>query len=148
MLNEQVNKDYVAAMKAKDTVRSSTLSFLRAQLKNVMIDNKLDKLDDMQVLAVIRKQVKQRKDSIEQFSNGGRQDLADKEQAELEVLNAYLPAEMDDAALEAVVREVIAAAGAQSMKDMGRVMKDVVAKTAGQADSQRISQCVKKLLTG
>ncbi|MCD4780570.1 MAG: GatB/YqeY domain-containing protein [Candidatus Omnitrophica bacterium] len=148
MLNEQVNKDYVAAMKARDTIRSSTLSFLRAQLKNVMIDNKLDQLDDAQVLAVIRKQVKQRKDSIEQFINAGRQDLVDKEQAEWDVLKAYLPAEMDDAALDAIVREVIQALGAQSMKDMGRVMKDVVERTAGQADNKRISDCVKNMLTG
>ena len=146
MLQNQINKDYVAAMKAKDKIRSSALGFLRAQLKNVMIDTKADALDDAQVLQVLKKQVKQRKDSIEQFQNGGRQDLVDKEKAELDLLLGYMPAEMSDEALEQIIQEVMREIEAKSLKDMGRVMKEVITRTEGQADNKRVSEYVKKAL--
>lgn len=147
MLEEQINKDYITAMKAKDTLKSSTLSFLRAQLKNILIDNKLDKLPDTDVIAVIKKQVKQRQDSISQFEQGGRRDLADKEKAELVILQSYLPEEMPDAELQSIIAQAVTEAGASSMKDMGAVMKAAMPKLAGRADNKRVSDAVKQKLS-
>ena len=85
MLEERIDKDYVIAMKARDSLRSSTINFLRAQIKNVRIDKRVEKVEDTDVVAVIKKQIKQRQDSIEQYTKGNRQDLADKEAAELNI---------------------------------------------------------------
>ena len=146
-LEEHINQDYIQAMKAKDSARSAAVNFLRAQIKNVKIDKRVEKVADEDVIAVIKKQVKQRQDSITQFTAGGRQDLAAKEEAELVILKNYLPAEMSAQALSAVVDDVIKTAGASSIKDMGRVMKDVLAKVAGKADSQAVSALVKERLS-
>ncbi len=148
MLHDQIGKDYITAMKAKDTVTSQTLNFLRAQLKNVVIEKKVEKLEDADVITVIKKQVKQRKDSIEQFTNAGRSELADKEEQEMKVLQKYLPAELSEDDITKVVGEVIAETGASSMKDMGSVMKAVMAKTAGAADNGMVSKIVKDALSG
>ncbi len=94
MLEEQISSDYRQAMREKNAIKVSTLSFLRSQLKYVMIDKKMDKLTDEEVIVVIKKQVKQRLDSIEQYQKGGRKDLVEKEQAELNILKSYLPTEM------------------------------------------------------
>ena len=147
MLEEKINKDYVQAMKDKDSVRSSTVSFLRAQLKNVRIDKRVEKLEEADVLAVIKKQIKQRQDSIEQYKQGARQDLVDKETKEMEILKGYLPQEMSETELKAIVDGAIKEAGAQSMKDMGKVMSVVMSKTAGRADNKSISELVKKTLS-
>lgn len=147
MLEEQIGKDYVQAMKDRDSVRSSTISFLRAQMKNVRIERKAEALEDSDVLAVIKKQIKQRQDSIEQYEKGGRADLVEKESAELAILKSYLPQEMPEAELMAVIREVIQATGAASMKDMGKVMKEVGAKVQGKADNRAVSDLVKKTLS-
>lgn len=147
MLEEQIGKDYVQAMKNRDSVRSSTISFLRAQLKNVQIEKRVEALEDGDVLAVIKKQIKQRQDSIEQYSKGGREDLVEKENAELAILKSYLPQEMLEVELMAVIREVIQATGAASMKDMGRVMKEVGDKVQGKADNRAVSDLVKKALS-
>ncbi len=146
-LEEKINQDYIAAMKSRDTARSSALNFLRAQIKNVKIDKRVEAVADEDVIAVIKKQVKQRQDSIAQFKSGGRQDLADKEEAELGLLKQYLPAEMSAAELSAIIDEVIKATGAVSMKDMGRVMKEVSSKTAGKADNQTVGSLVKERLS-
>jgi len=146
-LEEKIDQDYVQAMKARDSLRSSNLSFLRAQIKNVKIDKRVEKVSDEDVVAVIKKQVKQRQDSISQFTSGGRADLAAKEEAELDLLKTYLPAEMSPEALGAIVDGVIKATGAASIKDMGRVMKEVLAKTAGQADNQTVGALVKERLS-
>ena len=152
MLEEQINKDYIQAMKAKDSMRSTTLSFLRAQLKNILIEKRMTEstqtptLEDADVIAAVKKQVKQRQDSIEQFTKGGRQDLADKEAAELVILKMYLPEELSQEALKALVEEVIKETGASSMKDMGSVMKAVLAQAAGQADNKKVSALVKASL--
>lgn len=146
MLEQKINEDYKQAMKAKDALRVSTLSFLRAQLKNVLIDQKKDKLEDQDVIAVIKKQVKQREDSIEQYTKGGRSDLAEKETQEASILKSYLPAQMDEVALKIVIETTIREIGAQSVKDMGAVMKAVLGKVAGQADNKMVSQLVKDLL--
>ncbi|MCK5580961.1 MAG: GatB/YqeY domain-containing protein [Candidatus Omnitrophica bacterium] len=146
MLAEQISKDYIQAMKAKDSLKSSTLSFLRAQIKNVIIDKKKDVLEDEEVVAIIKKQVKQRHDSIEQYEKGGRPELAQKEKQELEILKNYLPEEMAAEQLGPIVEEAIKESGATSMKDMGAVMKAVMPKVAGKADNKMVSDLVKKSL--
>ncbi|VAX37276.1 Transamidase GatB domain protein [hydrothermal vent metagenome] len=146
MLEDQITKDYIIAMKAKDSLKSSTLNFLRAQLKNVKIDKKLEVVDDMEAIAVIKKQVKQRQDSIEQFTQGGRQDLVDKETVELEILKVYLPEELPEEEVNALVMESIKEVGAASMKDMGKVMKVIGLKVEGCADNRKVSALVKKAL--
>ena len=146
-LEEKIGKDYVQAMKDRNSLRSSTLSFLRAQIKNVRIEKKADKVEDAEVIAVIKKQVKQRQESIEQYKNGGRQDLADKEAAELVILREYLPQEMTEDKVKAIVAETIKELGAQSIKDMGKVMKATLDKVQGQADSKVVSEVVKNSLS-
>ena len=148
MLEEQIQKDYVAAMKAKDAFKAGVLSFLRAQIKNVIINEKKDALTDDEVVAVIKKQVKQRQDSIEQFKTGGRDDLVQKESSELEILKSYLPEEMSEEAIETIVNEAIAETGASSMKDMGADMKLVTPQTTGRADGRLVSELVRKQLAG
>jgi len=147
-LEERIMADYKEAMKARDEARTSTVSFLRSELKYCAIDKKKDKLDDADVVAVVKKLIKQRQDSIEQFSKGQRADLVAKETRELEILKAYLPEEMTPEALGRIVDEAVAATGAAGMKDMGRVMKEVLAKTQGAADSKMASDLVRKKLGG
>ena len=146
-LEDKISQDYIQAMKARDTLRSSTLNFLRAEIKNAKIDKRVETIADADVITVIKKQVKQRQDSITQFRAGSREDLAVKEEQELRILQSYLPAAMPLESLKAVVDEVIKSSGAVSMKDMGKVMKEVLAKVAGQADSQAVSALVKERLS-
>ena len=146
-LQSKIDQDYIQAMKNRDTARSSCLSFLRAQIKNVVIDKRLEQAADEDVIAVIKKQVKQRQESIGQFKAGNRADLAAKEEAEMAILKSYLPAEMSAQQLNAVIEEVFKNTGASSMKDMGRVMKEVLARTSGQADNQALSALVKERLS-
>ena len=146
-LEAKINADHIQAMRDRNQELSGALSFIRAQIKNVKVDKRVETVSDEDVIAVLKKQVKQRQDSIAQFTSGGRQDLAVKEEVELALLKAYLPPEMSKDALVAIVDEVIKSTGAGSLKDMGRVMKDVVAKVAGQADNQTISALIKDRLT-
>lgn len=148
MLEEQLQKDYFQAMKDRDTVKASTVNFLRAQLKNVRIERRSETLEDKDVVAVIKKQIKQRQDSIEQYEKGGRKDLADKETAEMAILKSYLPEELSEPALRQFIEQAIRETGAQSMKDMGNVIKAVAAKAQGRADNRVVSELVKKALAG
>ena len=148
MLEDQLQKDYIQAMKDRDAVKSSTVNFLRAQLKNVRIEKRSETLEDKDVVAVIKKQIKQRQDSIEQYEKGGRKDLADKETAEMSILKTYLPEELSGEVLQQLVDQAVAETGAQSMKDMGNVIKAVAAKAQGKADNRVISELVKKALSG
>lgn len=148
MLEDQLQKDYVQAMKDRDTVKSSTVNFLRAQLKNVRIEKRSETLEDKDVVTVIKKQIKQRQDSIEQYEKGGRKDLADKETAEMAILKSYLPEELSAQALQQFVEQAIRETNAQSMKDMGNVIKAVAAKAQGRADNRAISELVKTALAG
>lgn len=148
MLEDQLQKDYIQAMKDRDTVKSSTVNFLRAQLKNVLIEKRAETLEDKDVVAVIKKQIKQRQDSIEQYEKGGRKDLADKETAEMAILKTYLPEELSGQVLQQLVDQAVAETGAQSMKDIGNVIKAVAAKAQGKADNRVISELVKKVLSG
>ncbi len=147
MLTEKIFNDYKEAMKARDSLKSSVLSFLRADMLNQATAKKKDKLDDSEVVAVIKKQVKQRQDSIQQFTSGGRLEAAEKEQKELEILKGYLPEEMSEEKIKALIEEAIAATGASGMKDMGRLMKELTGKIAGQADGKLVSDLVRQRLT-
>lgn len=148
MLEEKIMNDYKDAMKNKDTIKSSALSFLRSEMMNAAIDKRKKNLEDNEIISVIKKQIKQRQDSIEQFEKGNRLDLAGKEKKELEILKSYLPEQLAPEAVKAAVKEVIAAVGAQGMKDMGKVMKEVTAKLEGKADGRVVSEIVKELLLG
>lgn len=147
MLEEKIFNDYKEALKSKDSLKSSVLSFLRAQLINAAIEKKIKNLNDGDVLAVIRKQIKQRQDSIEQFTKGGRADLADKETRELEVLKAYLPKELSQEEIKKIVEDAVISCAACGIKDMGKVMKEVMEKVAGCADSRLVSDLVRGRLT-
>ncbi|MBU4346303.1 MAG: GatB/YqeY domain-containing protein [Candidatus Omnitrophica bacterium] len=147
MLEEKILQDYKEAMKKKDTLKSSTMSFLRAEMINLAFDKKKKVLDDTEVILVIKKQVKQRQDSIEQFTKGNRQDLADKEIKELQILKSYLPAELSTPEIKKVIEEVVITTGAASIKDMGRLMKEVMAKIGTVADGKLVSELVKERLS-
>ncbi|MCM8796142.1 MAG: GatB/YqeY domain-containing protein [Candidatus Omnitrophica bacterium] len=146
MLEEKIFNDYQEAVKCKDSLRVSVLSFLRAELINVAIAKKKKILDDNEVIMVIRKQIKARQESIEQFKQGNRLDLADKETKELEILKTYLPAELSIDEIKKIIEEVVVATSACGMKDMGKVMKEVTAKVAGRADGKLVSDLVKERL--
>ncbi len=146
-LEDKIAQDYVSAMKERDAFRSSVLSFLRAQIKNVKIDKRVEKVVDEEIIAVIKKQIKQRQDSITQFTAGGRTDLAQKEEKETVVLQSYLPAQASAQAIQAAIEEAIKSTSASSIKDMGKVMKEVLVKLAGAADNQQVSGLVKERLS-
>jgi uncharacterized protein len=147
MLTETIFNDYKEAMKARDTLKSSVLSFLRADMLNQATAKKKDKLDDAEVIAVIKKQVKQRQDSIAQFTGGGRLEAAEKETKELQILKGYLPAELSDEQIKVLIEEAVVSTGSSSMKDMGRLMKELTAKIAGQADGKLVSDLVRQRLS-
>ena len=148
-LQERVDSDLKDAMRAKDAGRLGVLRMLKSALKYAAIEKSADaQLDDAEAAQVIRKQVKQRQDSIDSFEKGGRAELAAKEKEELLVLNAYLPKAMEADELTALVRETIAEVGANSKAQMGAVMKALQAKVAGRADGKALSQEVTKQLSG
>ena len=145
-MNDRVGADIAAAMKARDASRLSALRMLKAAVMNKGVDKGGD-LDDAEVLQVIASLVKQRRDSIEQFGNAGRTDLVEKETAELNVLQAYLPAAATAEEINAAVAEAIAETGASSPKDMGKVMKAVMPKLAGKnADGKAVNEAVRRTL--
>ena len=147
-LQAQIDSDIKDAMRAKDSARLNTLRLLKSALKNAAIEKGgADAvLDDPEALAIIRKQIKQRQDSIEGYEKGGRAELAAVEKAELEMLSAYLPAGLSAADLEALVRDAIQEAGATSRKQMGAVMKIASEKAAGRAEGRALSAEVQKQL--
>lgn len=143
---ERINQDMTTAMKAKEAGKLSALRMVKAALMNRQIE-KMAALDDAESIKVLQSLVKQRRDSIEQYEKGGRAELAAKEAAEITVIEAYLPAAVDEATVARGVEETLAELGVVSAKDMGRVMKAVMAKFAGQAvDGKLISQLVKAKL--
>ena len=146
-LKQQINDDVKAAMLAKDTERRDTIRLLTAAIKQKEVDERIE-LDDAGVIAVIDKMVKQRKDSIAAFEQGGRADLAAKEAAELTVLQAYLPARLSAEEVAAEVKAIVAELGAKGPGDMGKVMGAVKAKLAGKADMGQVSAAVKAVLAG
>ena len=145
-LNEQVGADIASAMKARDSSRLSALRMLKAAIMNKGVEKGRD-LDDTEVLQVVASLVKQRRDSIEQFSKAGRTDLVEKETGELTVLQAYLPPSATPEEINAAVAEAIAETGATSAKDMGKVMKAVMPKLAGKnADGKAVNEAVRRTL--
>lgn len=146
-IKEHIAQEVKAAMLARDTHKRDTLRLLQAAVKQKEVDERVE-LDDAQVIAVLDKLVKQRNDSITAFRLGGRLDLAEREQAELQVLQAYLPARMSAEEVAAEVRATVAELGAQGPGDMGRVMGAVKARLAGKADMAAVSAAVKAALAG
>ena len=144
-IKDQLTEDMKQAMKAHNKVALETIRMARANIKNVEINDKKELTED-EVIAVLMKEVKMRQDSLAEFEKAGRTDLIDQAKAEIEVLQKYLPAAMEDDELEALVKEVIAETGAASMKDIGKVMPKVIAKAGGRADGKRINAMVKQLL--
>jgi len=147
LLRAQIAEDMKTAMRAKDAPRLSAIRLLLAALKQREVDERIE-LTDADVLAIIEKMIKQRRDSIEQFEKGRRQDLADKEQFEIAVLQGYMPAAMSATEMDAAVTEAIAGSGAKLMADMGKVMAVLKPKLAGRADMGKVSALVKTRLSG
>lgn len=145
-LKEKVEADLKVAMRAKDPVRLNTLRFVLSALKNKWIDLR-DKFDDAAAAQVLSTLAKQRRESIEQFEKGGRQDLVAKEKAELAILEAYLPKSLSEAEVTNLVEAAVKESGATSAKDMGKVMKVLMPKVAGRADGKLVSQLVQKKLS-
>jgi uncharacterized protein YqeY len=149
-ISEQVQKDMVAAMRSRDELRLSTLRMVKAALKNKEIDKRAP-LDDQESQQILSTLIKQRRDSIEHFTKGGRQELADKEAAEITMIEHYLPKAMGEEQIAEVVKATIAEMGSPGMKEMGTVMKNVMAKlqaTGARADGKIVSELVKKHLAG
>ena len=147
---EQIQKDLTAAMRARDELRLSTLRMVKAAFKNKEVE-KRGALDEKEALAVLSTLIKQRKDSIEQFTRGGRQELADKEAAEIRIIESYMPRAAGEEEIVSTVRAAIAEMGSPTMKDMGTVMKNVMARFAAagsRVDGKLVSEIVKRELSG
>jgi uncharacterized protein len=144
-LKARITDDMKTAMKAKDAQRLGAVRLALAAIKQREVDERKD-LSDADVLAVLEQMIKQRRDSIQQYTAGGRKDLADQEQFEIDVLAAYLPQQAGEAEVDAVIAEAIAATGAKGVADMGKVMGQVKAKLAGRADMGQVSARVKARL--
>ena len=146
---EQIQKDLTEAMRARQELRLSTLRMIKAAFKNKEVE-KRGALDDKEALAVLGTLIKQRKDSIEQFTRGGRQELADKEAAEIGIIESYMPRAAGEEEVTSSVRAVIAEMGSPTMKDMGAVMKNVMARFAARTrvDGKQVSEIVKRELSG
>lgn len=145
-LKQRITDDMKSAMKAKDKQALAALRMILGAIKQKEIDERIE-LDDAQVLTVIQKMVKQRKDSITQFTDGGRDDLVEVEQAELAIINTYMPEQMSEAEVSAVVDKAINDSGADSMKDMGKLMGMLKAQLDGKADMGVVSQLIKDKLS-
>jgi uncharacterized protein YqeY len=146
-LKDRITEEMKNAMRAGEKERLATIRLILSAIKQREVDERIQ-LDDSQVLAVVEKMVKQRKESIAQFEAGGRADLVAKEQAEMAVLQTYLPAQMSEAEIDALIAEAVASTGAASIKDMGKVMAAVKAKAQGRADMGAVSARIKQKLSG
>lgn len=144
-LKAQISDDMKTAMKAGDKDRLKVVRLILAAIKQIEVDKRIE-LDDAAVLGVLDKMVKQRRDSVSQFTDGGRQDLVDIELAEIEVLEDYLPERLSDAELDAIIDQAIKDSAAESIRDMGKVMGQVKAKAAGRADMGAVGAKVKERL--
>ena len=146
MIKDRIREDMKAAMRSHDADRLSTIRLLLAAIKQREIDEKIDATDD-QVMEIITKMVKQRRDSVEQYTAANRKDLADKEQFEIDVMQKYLPQQMSEDEIRAIVEEAVKATGASGMAAMGKVMGVVKGKCAGKADMGKVSAVVKAVLS-
>ncbi len=146
-LRQQITEDMKAAMRAKEAQRLAAIRLLLAAMKQREVDERIE-LSDEQVVAVIEKMLKQRRDSITQYEAAGRQDLADNEKFEVTVLQGYMPQALSEAEIEALVAAAVAASGAAGVKDMGKVMAAVKPQMAGRADMGKVSALIKSKLGG
>jgi len=146
-LKQQLTDDMKAAMRGGDKQRLGVIRLVLAAIKQREVDERIE-LDDAQTLAVLEKMLKQRRDSVSQYAAAGREDLADVERAEMVVIEAYLPAQLDSAELDALIAQAIAATGASSPRDMGKVMAAVKEQAAGRADMAQVSARIKAKLAG
>lgn len=144
-LSERIRTDLTEAMKARNAEVTSTLRMIQSAIKNEQIE-KRHELSDEEVLVVLRRAVKQRHDSVEQYEKGGRKDLAEKEAAEIRLLEKYLPRQLSDEEAERAIREVVASTGATSKKDSGKVMKEVMAKHKGLIDGKKAQEILGRIL--
>lgn len=145
-LQDKLNQEIKSAMLAKDADRLGALRMLKSAIGYILIEKKVESLSDAEFVAVVQKEVKKRRDSIEQYEKGGRPELAAKEQQEITVLEAFLPQPLSTEDLEKMIRDAIAETGATSKKEMGPVIKAVQSKAAGRAEGKTISQMVGRLL--
>ena len=145
-LQEKIDQDLIAAMKAKEAVKLSALRMLKSAFNNSAIEKKKDKLTDPEAVEIIQRQVKQRRESIESFEKGGRQELANKEKEELGILSVYLPAQLSDDELRKIAQGVIAQTGAKTKADSGRVMKDLMPIVKGKTDGKKVQEILAQLL--
>ncbi len=145
-LKEKTSQDLKEAMKSKDTKKRDALRLLTSAFKQIEVDERKE-LSDSDIIKIIQKQVKQRKDSISQYQDAGREDLAQKEQEEINYYEAYLPKQLSDEELELKIKEIISQVGASSMKEIGKVMGVATKSLAGLADGKRINETAKKLLS-
>ena len=146
-LKERITDDMKAAMRAGEKERLGVIRMITAAIKQREVDERIS-LDDAQVITVLEKMVKQRKESLVQFQAGNRQDLVDKESAEIDLLKTYLPSQLDDAEIDALIADAIAATGAASVKDMGKVMGVIKSKAQGRADMAAVGAKIKARLSG
>ena len=146
-LEQTLEKDLVEAMKARNADKVLVLRMLKTALTNTKIQKKKESLEESEVLDVVQKQAKQRQESIDSFRKAGRQDLVDKEQKEFEILKAYLPAQMSDEEIKALIQKLMAAHGIQAKADMGRLMKELMPAVKGKADGKRVNEIAASLLS-
>jgi uncharacterized protein YqeY len=146
-LKDRITEDMKAAMRAKDSERLGTIRMIQAAIKQREVDERIT-LDDAQTLAVLEKMIKTRKESVAQFQSGGRTDLVEKENREIALLQSYLPEQLSDAEVDALIADAIAQSGATSIKDMGKAMAIVKQKAAGRADIGAVSAKLKAKLGG
>lgn len=144
-LKDRLMDDLKAAMKEKNALKKATITMVRAAVKQTEVDSKTE-LDDEGVTDIIAKQIKQKRSALEEFQKGGREDLVEEANAEIEVLMAYMPKQLTEEEIRAIVQETIASVGAASPKEMGKVMGALTPKTKGKADNKLVSQIVREML--
>ena len=146
MLKEKLMEDLKAAMKEKDDLKKDTVQMIRAAILQIEKDSGVQ-VDDNKIIEIIAKESKKRKDAAADFEKSGRQDLIERNNKELEIINSYLPAQLSKEEIETIIKEIIATIGATSIKDMGNVMKEAKAKIGAQADGKTINEVVRALLS-
>ncbi len=145
LLKEQLKSDLKDAMRAKEIVKRDAIRAINTMIKQIEVDQRIE-LDDTEIIKLIQKGIKQREEAIEQFKQANRDDLVANEQSQIDVFSLYLPKQLSDDELEAIVQEIINEVGATSMKDMGKIMNPAKEKIGGAADGKRINEAVKKIL--
>ena len=146
IIEEKIDNEYKTALKAKDAIKVSTLRMLKAEINNVKLNQSKPELKEVDIIKIVHRQIKQHKDSIEQFEKGNRTDLAEKEKKELAILSDYMPEQLSEEELRKIITETIKELEATTKKDMGKVIKAVMGKAKGKADGKAVSQIVSQML--